>query len=588
MCLTPPLNMEPTKSSADGRLSIRRELAGTILITGGLGFLGSVALESLLRNCPQVKRVYLLVRGKRTQTAQQRVEKLLLDGLFHMLHKQVAAGGSNVFLKVQAVEGDLCMPNLGLSDADAAMLRSEVQHVIHCAANIELDADIQRSLSHNYFGTQRLMQLAASCRNLRSFVHVSTYFVNNHMPRNSVVREAVHALPLELGGRRVDYAEFVSTLMDMPSEEANRVALDFMAAHNFNSTYAFGKHLTEMMVVDAPLRPGVCRAMVRPSLIAGLVGDPYPGYVNGFGGPGGYTMGYAVGFFHGPFAVAFGSDYIMDIIPCDIVASVTLAAAAKAASQYGDAAAAARTPIYHACSAHTHTLPLGIVFDCNSRFWPLNPAPLVLPGTKYVTFETEHRATEWGIAAGRWIAWAKILGVCTVMKALGKSREARILRNAFAAFSVYNTPRYDRSILSAADNCIALRAELPAEERRLFTLVADPSAFDWYPYGYTVFAGVRRLLFRQTGECASEVPHAFVYRPPAASLAALGLDEPPSATVNVVPTTRATAGKEGAAAGKQDAVACKDAATCIKDQKAGRLDVSVTARAGGKVAAKVA
>lgn len=49
------------------------------------------------------------------------------------------------------------------------------------------------------------------------------------------------------------------------------------AKNNFNSTYAFGKHLTERMVVATEVRPGVQRAMVRPSLIAGLLGDPYPG-----------------------------------------------------------------------------------------------------------------------------------------------------------------------------------------------------------------------------------------------------------------------------------------------------------------------
>lgn len=38
-----------------------------------------------------------------------------------------------------------------------------------------------------------------------------------------------------------------------------------------------GKHLTELMVVDTPVKPGVQRAIVRPSLIAGLLGAPYPG-----------------------------------------------------------------------------------------------------------------------------------------------------------------------------------------------------------------------------------------------------------------------------------------------------------------------
>lgn len=121
------------------------------------------------------------------------------------------------------------------------------------------------------------MQLSSRMQHLRSFVHVSTYFVNNHMPRNSVVKEQIHEVPLELDGQPVDYKELVDALMSMSSEEANRVALDLMAKNNFNSTYAFGKHLTEMMVRDTEVRPGVQRAMVRPSLIAGLLGDPYPG-----------------------------------------------------------------------------------------------------------------------------------------------------------------------------------------------------------------------------------------------------------------------------------------------------------------------
>lgn len=51
----------------------------------------------------------------------------------------------------------------------------------------------------------------------------------------------------------------------------------------------------------------------------------------------------------------------------------------------------------------------------------------------------------------------KILGISMLMRAVGKTREATLLQNAYTAFSVYNTPRYDRSILSAVDNAAALR-----------------------------------------------------------------------------------------------------------------------------------
>lgn len=95
----------------------------------------------------QVKRVFLLVRGKKQHTPQQRVERLLSGPLFHMLHEQAAApGGRNPFCKVQAVEGDMELPGLGLSDADRQLLIDEVDVVIHSAACLTLDAHIQNAL----------------------------------------------------------------------------------------------------------------------------------------------------------------------------------------------------------------------------------------------------------------------------------------------------------------------------------------------------------------------------------------------------------------------------------------------------------
>jgi hypothetical protein len=76
---------------------------------------------------------------------------------------------------------------------------------------------------------------------------------------------------------------------------------------------------------------------------------------------------------------------------------------------------------------------------------------------RYPVFDAEHKPADWGIALGRCIAWVKILGLCGLLQALGKRREATLLKNAYTAFSVYNTPRYDRSILSAVDNAEALR-----------------------------------------------------------------------------------------------------------------------------------
>lgn len=46
----------------------------TVLVSGGLGFLGKLLVEKLLR-C-EVKKIYLLVRAKKGKTIEERFEKL--------------------------------------------------------------------------------------------------------------------------------------------------------------------------------------------------------------------------------------------------------------------------------------------------------------------------------------------------------------------------------------------------------------------------------------------------------------------------------------------------------------------------------
>lgn len=94
----------------------------------------------------QVQKVYLLVRGKRNLSANERVQKLLCGPLFHKLHAEAAAGGRNPFSKVHGVEGDMEMLGLGLSAADKQLLLSEVDIVVHSAASLTLDAHIQDAL----------------------------------------------------------------------------------------------------------------------------------------------------------------------------------------------------------------------------------------------------------------------------------------------------------------------------------------------------------------------------------------------------------------------------------------------------------
>lgn len=56
--------------------SVQKFYAGkTIFITGASGFMGKVLLEKLLYSCSGVKEIIILMRGKRGQSAAERVDK---------------------------------------------------------------------------------------------------------------------------------------------------------------------------------------------------------------------------------------------------------------------------------------------------------------------------------------------------------------------------------------------------------------------------------------------------------------------------------------------------------------------------------
>lgn len=90
--------------------------------------------------------MYLLVRGKRATSAAERVEKMLCGPLFNLLHEEAASGTRQVFHRVIVIDGDLSLPGMGLNPCDREQLVDEIDTVIHCAANLTLDAPIQSTL----------------------------------------------------------------------------------------------------------------------------------------------------------------------------------------------------------------------------------------------------------------------------------------------------------------------------------------------------------------------------------------------------------------------------------------------------------
>ena len=46
-----------------------------IFVTGATGFIGKVLVEKLLRSCPKVAKIYILLRSKKSQSVEERLKK---------------------------------------------------------------------------------------------------------------------------------------------------------------------------------------------------------------------------------------------------------------------------------------------------------------------------------------------------------------------------------------------------------------------------------------------------------------------------------------------------------------------------------
>ena len=62
--------------------------------------------------------------------------------------------------KMEIVPGDLAQPYCGSSEGHQKALMSEVQYVIHAAANIQFDNPIQTDLTLSYIATRTLADFA--------------------------------------------------------------------------------------------------------------------------------------------------------------------------------------------------------------------------------------------------------------------------------------------------------------------------------------------------------------------------------------------------------------------------------------------
>jgi thioester reductase-like protein len=139
-----------------------------VFLTGATGFVGMELLARYLERTD--RRVYVLVRGADDGEAHTRMRRTLVD-LFGPAHPYAG--------RVVAVRGDITCAGLGIAGG-LDWLAGQISEIVHAAASVSFELQLQTARAINVDGTRRVLELAERSQAhgaLRRMSYISTAFV---------------------------------------------------------------------------------------------------------------------------------------------------------------------------------------------------------------------------------------------------------------------------------------------------------------------------------------------------------------------------------------------------------------------------
>ena len=308
--------------------SINNTYAGKhVLLTGSSGFLGKVWLGMMLERVPEIGRIYVLIRKKGLRPASDRFDKMVNSSfVFKNLHERHGAELSDfIGRRVEVIEGDVTLPNLGLNEADAARLKVKLDLIVNCAGLVDFNPDVRDALSTNVTGGLVAAEFTEQCKNA-ALLHVSTCYVVGN--RSGLIEEAVDSqyCPTgvafdpeeELSGLQERIEQTIADMESPAGQEAlkqdvlTKIRVRGLDASNatlirnmthrerqqrlksvladvgekralelgWPNTYTYTKSLSEALIVK---RHGQIRhTLFRPAIVESSLSYPFPGWNEGF------------------------------------------------------------------------------------------------------------------------------------------------------------------------------------------------------------------------------------------------------------------------------------------------------------------
>ncbi|CAH0699496.1 unnamed protein product [Spodoptera exigua] len=269
----------------------------TIFISGASGFMGKVLVEKLLYSCPDLDRIYILLRSKKGVKPEDRLAQIFAAPLFDRLRKERPGFESKVFV----IAGDVMELGLGISEEDRALIINRVNIVYHVAASVRFDDPLEYAIRMNLRGTKEMVELAAEIRNLNVFIHVSTSYSNTNRETLEEIIYPPHA----------DWRETLDICETVDPHTLKVLTPKYLG--ELPNTYTFSKQLAENVVAE--YKGIIPVVIIRPSIVISSVDEPVPGWVENFNGPVGILIACGKGILRTMYT---DPDLVADYMPVDI------------------------------------------------------------------------------------------------------------------------------------------------------------------------------------------------------------------------------------------------------------------------------